>query len=103
ERHHFFQTDAVFSAWVDTWRQPAFRDWNMVDELANITCPLLVIQGDDDQFGSDEQVHTICANTSGQTTKLLIKECGHIPHFDQPDQVIAASMTHLGLNELVDG
>ena len=103
ERHHFFQTDAVFSAWVDTWRQPAFRDWNMVDELASITCPLLVIQGDDDQFGSDEQVHTICANVSGPATGMLIKNCGHIPHFDQPDQVIAASLKHLGLAELVDG
>ncbi|MCC9620513.1 alpha/beta hydrolase [Thalassospira sp. MA62] len=90
ERHHFFQTDAVFRAWVDTWRQPEFRDWNMVDDLASITCPSLIIQGDDDAFGSDEQVHTICANISGPTTKLLIKNCGHIPHFDQPDQVINA-------------
>lgn len=103
ERHHFFQTDAVFRAWVDTWRQPDFRNWNMVDELAHITCPLLVIQGDDDQFGSDDQVHTICANAGGPTTKMLIRACGHIPHFDQPDQVIAASLKHLGLDELVDG
>ncbi|WP_033068306.1 alpha/beta fold hydrolase [Thalassospira australica] len=101
ERHHFAQTDAVFHAWVDTWRQPAFRDWNMVDELASITCPLLVIQGDDDQFGSDEQVHTICANTGGPATKMLIKDCGHIPHFDQPDQVIAAALQHLVLSQLV--
>ena len=102
ERHHFTQTDDVFRAWVDTWRQPAFLDWNMVDELAHITCPLLVIQGDDDQFGSDEQVHTICANTGGPVTKMLIKDCGHIPHFDQPDQVIAATLNHLSIAEYVD-
>ncbi len=103
QRHHFAQTDDVFRAWVDTWRQPAFRNWNMVDELATITCPLLVIQGDDDQFGSDDQVHTICTNVSVPVTKMLIKECGHIPHFDQPDQIIAASLKHLGLDELVTG
>jgi len=102
ERHHFTQTDDVFRAWVDTWRQPAFLDWNMVDELAHITCPLLVIQGDDDQFGSDEQVHTICAHTGGPVTKMLIKDCGHIPHFDQPDQVIAATLDHLSIGEYVD-
>lgn len=101
ERHHFFQTDTVFSSWVDTWRQPEFRDWNMVDELPNITCPLLVIQGDDDPFGSDDQVHTICEHVSGPVTKMLIKDCGHIPHFDQPDQVITASLKHLGLKETV--
>ncbi|MBO6581205.1 MAG: alpha/beta hydrolase, partial [Thalassospira sp.] len=36
-------------------------------------------------------------------TKMLIKDCGHIPHFDQPDQVIKASLKHLGLAECVDG
>ncbi|WP_102783955.1 alpha/beta hydrolase [Thalassospira sp. GB04J01] len=97
ERHHFFQTDMVFKSWVDTWRQPAFRDWNMVDELPNITCPLLVIQGDDDQFGSDDQVDTICKHVRGPVTKMLIKECGHIPHFDQPEKVITASLKHLGI------
>ncbi len=75
----------------------------MVDELSNITCPLLVIQGANDQFGSDDQVHTICARTSGPTTRMLIRDCDHIPHFDQPDQVIKASLKHLGLAELVDG
>ncbi|RCK36098.1 alpha/beta hydrolase [Thalassospira xiamenensis] len=91
ERHHFFQTDAVFRAWVDTWRQPAFRDWQMIDELPNITCPLLVIQGNDDQFGSDDQVHIICDKVSGAATKMILADCGHIPHFDQPDQIIDAS------------
>ncbi|OSQ46637.1 alpha/beta fold hydrolase [Thalassospira alkalitolerans] len=96
ERHHFFQTDVVFRSWVDTWRQPEFRDWQMIDELPNIICPMLVIQGDDDQFGSDEQVHTICGKVTGPVTKLILPDCGHIPHFDQPDRVIAASLEFLG-------
>ncbi|OKH88035.1 alpha/beta fold hydrolase [Thalassospira sp. TSL5-1] len=88
ERHHFDQTNTVFRAWVDTWRQPAFRDWQMIDELPAITCPALILQGDDDQFGSDEQVTTIAHHVSGPVTSHIIPSCGHIPHLESPAAVL---------------
>ncbi len=88
ERHHFDQTDTVFRAWVDTWRQPAFLDWQMIDELPAITCPALILQGDDDQFGSDAQVATIARHVSGPVTSEIIPQCGHIPHLEAPDAVL---------------
>jgi pimeloyl-ACP methyl ester carboxylesterase len=88
ERHHFDQTDTVFRAWVDTWRQPAFRDWHMIDELPAIICPALILQGDDDPFGSEAQVITIGDHVSGPMKACIIKGCGHIPHLEVPDKVL---------------
>lgn len=101
ERHHFDRTDTVFRAWVDTWRQPAFRDWQMIDELPAITCPLLVIQGKTDQFGSDRQVELICQHTGGAATPLILPDCGHIPHLEQPDAVLNTSLDFLRSNGLI--
>lgn len=98
ERHHFDQTDTVFRAWVDTWRQPAFRTWQMIDELPAITCPALILQGDDDQFGSNDQVTTIANHVSGPVTSHIIPNCGHIPHLETPDAVIESVRHFLDTN-----
>ncbi|MFH1806897.1 MAG: alpha/beta hydrolase [Pseudomonadota bacterium] len=95
ERHHFDQTDDVVRAWIDTWTQPAFRDWDMTGDLAAIICPMLVIQGETDQFGSIRQVNLICDHSGGPATPLILANCGHIPHLEQPDAVIAASTVFL--------
>ncbi|MFP4031974.1 MAG: alpha/beta fold hydrolase [Desulfococcaceae bacterium] len=75
------RTDAVFWRWADTWLSPEFRDWNIEAFLPQITAPLLVIQGVDDPYGTPAQVAGIAAGVSGPVKKVLLPECGHIPHF----------------------
>ncbi len=79
-RYHGEKTDALFSAWADTWLQPEYADWSMEKDLAAIRCPLLVIQGLDDDFGSPAQVESIARNASGDVRTLLLPGCGHVPH-----------------------
>ena len=52
--------------------------------LPSITCPLLVIQGKDDHYGSEAQVDAIVNGAGGPAEKLMVPKCGHDPHFDQP-------------------
>jgi pimeloyl-ACP methyl ester carboxylesterase len=54
----------------------------MEDRLARITCPVLVIQGAKDEFGTEHQVDTIIANVSGAAQKLMVEDVGHTPHKD---------------------
>lgn len=86
-RHHI-DGDSVFWAWNDTWLTPSFRQWNIEAFLDDIQCPVLAIQGIDDEYGSLEQIRGIAKRVPG--TKLLeIPACGHSPHRDQPQAVIA--------------
>ena len=75
--------DSAFWGWNDIWLDPAFRDWNIEAELARISCPVLAVQGEDDEYGTLEQVYGI-ARKAPQTRVLVLPQCGHSPHRDQP-------------------
>ncbi len=81
--------DSAFWGWNRIWLAPAFRTWNIESEIAAIRCPVLAIQGLDDQYGTLEQIHAI-ARRVPQTRLLELPGCGHSPHRDQPEAVIAA-------------
>jgi pimeloyl-ACP methyl ester carboxylesterase len=79
--------DSAFWGWNDIWLDPAFRAWNIEEELANITCPVLAVQGEDDEYGTLEQIRGI-RRKAPQTRLLILPECGHSPHRDQPEALM---------------
>ena len=89
-RYHL-EPDSPFYGWADAWLSPAFRDWNIEAETARIRCPLLVIQGEDDEYGTMAQLDRIEA-VLPHCRLLKLPQCGHIPQKDKPDEVIAATL-----------
>jgi pimeloyl-ACP methyl ester carboxylesterase len=87
-RHHADQ-DSAFWGWNDIWLDPGFRPWRIDEQLGSITCPLLAVQGVDDAYGTLEQIRGI-ARKAPQCELLELQACGHSPHKDQPDRLIAA-------------
>lgn len=81
--------DSAFFGWNDVWLSPAFRAWSIEEEIRAIRCPLLAMQGLDDEYGTLEQVRGI-ARRVPRAQLLEIPRCGHSPHKDQPEAVIAA-------------
>jgi pimeloyl-ACP methyl ester carboxylesterase len=81
--------DSAFWGWNDIWLHPSFRPWTIEAELAAITCPLLAVQGLDDEYGTLEQIRGI-ARRAPQTELVELARCGHSPHRDQPAALIAA-------------
>jgi len=75
--------DSAFRGWNDIWLDPAFRGWNIEAELATIACPVLAVQGADDEYGTLAQIRGIQARLP-ETRLLVIPKCGHSPHRDQP-------------------
>ncbi|XKH37008.1 alpha/beta fold hydrolase [Azospirillum doebereinerae] len=69
---------------------PAFRFWNIEDRLPDIRVPLLVIQGVGDEYATAEQYDSIAARSGGPVSVLVLDDCGHTPHRDQADRVLAA-------------
>jgi pimeloyl-ACP methyl ester carboxylesterase len=84
------EPDAVFWRWNRIWLHPSFRDWSIESELPSIRCPVLAIQGLDDEYGTLEQVHRI-KKVLPWTELLELPDCGHSAHRDQPERVIAAA------------
>jgi pimeloyl-ACP methyl ester carboxylesterase len=74
--------DATFWGWNDIWLDPDFRAWNIESYLDSVHCPVLVIQGEDDEYGTVAQIVAIQARIPAAQV-LLLRHCGHSPHRDQ--------------------
>lgn len=83
------EVQRVFHDWCDTWLSPEFCDWNIEDSLAGIACPVLAIQGEDDEYATMRQIEVIAEKVPG-TRLLRLPNCGHSPHKDQPAAVLEA-------------
>ena len=81
--------DSAFWGWNDIWLDPAFRQWNIEVMLPQITCPVLAIQGINDEYGTMAQIDRI-ADAVPSAQLLTLKHCGHSPHRDQSHAVIEA-------------
>jgi pimeloyl-ACP methyl ester carboxylesterase len=88
-RHHA-DVDATFWSWNRIWLDPAFHSWNIEALLPSIRCPILAIQGQDDEFGTMEQIASI-ARAAPNSKLLPLPACRHSPHRDQPQAVLAAA------------
>ncbi len=89
-RHHA-DVDRTFRGWNDIWLHDDFRAWNIEDCLRNVRCPVLAIQGAEDEYGTFEQIDRI-ADRAGSVEVRKLTDCRHSPHRDQPDAVISASV-----------
>jgi len=82
--------DSAFWGWNDIWLDPAFRNWRIDAELSTIRCPVLAVQGLDDEYGTLAQIEGIAAAVPG-TELLTLADCGHAPQRDQPDTLTRAA------------
>jgi pimeloyl-ACP methyl ester carboxylesterase len=87
-RHHA-DVDGAFWQWNDAWLSQAFRSFDIRPECRQITAPLLLIQGLDDEYGTMRQLDDI-ALAAPHAHQLRLGSCGHSPHRDQPEKTLAA-------------
>lgn len=81
--------DSAFWGWNDVWLAPDFAGWRIDEQISGITCPLLAVQGVDDEYGTLEQVRGITRRVA-HAELLELPDCGHSPHRDQRERLIAA-------------
>ncbi|MEW5675438.1 alpha/beta hydrolase [Flavobacterium enshiense] len=91
EKYHGEKTDEMFWAWGNIWTTDEFRKWNIESFLQNITCPTLVIQGEEDEYGTLEQVNKIVSQIKGNASSFIIPEVKHTPHKEAPDLILQKS------------
>jgi len=92
QRFAKYHTDPrkTFYLWNDAWLDPAFEKWNIEEYLPGITCPVLAIQGENDEYGTMAQLEAIKRQVKGPCELLKLADCGHSPHRDQPERVLSS-------------
>jgi pimeloyl-ACP methyl ester carboxylesterase len=79
--------DATFWGWNDIWLDPRFRSWNIESYLDHIRCPVLVIQGRDDEYGTTRQMEAIQRRIPSAQL-VLLPDCSHSAHRDQREATL---------------
>ncbi len=84
--------DQVFWRWNDIWLDPRFLAWNIEASVPRVRCPVLMVQGEDDEYGTRAQLDSIALHVGrpDMTESLVLPRCGHSPHRDQVEAVLAA-------------
>lgn len=95
-RHHA-DVDQAFWNWNNIWLAPAFLDWDITACLPHIACPILAVQGEDDEYGSMAQIELIARLATAAPSVQLrpLANCRHSPHRDQPQAVLDAACRFL--------
>jgi len=88
-RRYHANADSLFWGWNNIWLDPAFRDWNIESFLDFIQCPVLVLQGAQDEYGTTKQIEAIQRRIPSASA-ILLDDCKHAPHRDRCDATIAS-------------
>jgi len=88
-RHHDHVDDA-FLGWSRIWLDPRFRTWSLAKECSALAVPTLLIQGEDDEYGTLAQLDAIAEVAPGPVQRVVLSHCGHAPHRDQEPAVLDA-------------
>ncbi len=90
ERHHGANVECAFWGWNKVWLDPSFRSWNIEEYLPQVRVPVLLIQGEQDEYGTLRQVEAIKGACAGPVHTLILPNCGHSPHRDQQERTLQA-------------
>jgi pimeloyl-ACP methyl ester carboxylesterase len=87
-RYHA-NVDALFWGWNNIWLDPRFRDWNIEFFLDSIRCPVLVLQGAQDEYGTEKQIEAIQRRIPSALA-IMLDDCKHAPHRDGCEATLSA-------------
>lgn len=100
EKYHGNKADEMFWAWASTWTSNEFRNWNIEKFLPKIECCSLIIQGEEDEYGTLKQVENIIVKTDRRSKRLVIPNVKHTPHKQVPELILQKSSEFI--NQIVN-
>ncbi len=86
-RLHVRDVDHSFFGWCDVWLSPQFRDWDIQAYAERVDVPVLLIQGDADEYGTARQLDAIAQRVRGPVEQRIVPGAGHAPHLTHPQVV----------------
>lgn len=97
-RHHD-HVDVAFRGWNGAWLDPRFRAFDITGYLPDIAVPILALQGAEDPYGTDAQLHVLARHAKAPLETKLLPGARHSPHLEAREATLAAiaafARTHL--------
>ena len=88
-RYHGDNVECAFRGWNGAWLDPGFEDWNILDSVAHIRVPILIVQGRQDEYGTLDQLDAAKEQAYCPVDTLMLEDCGHSPHLDQGEATLS--------------
>ncbi len=82
--------DNAFKGWSGAWLDPNFRKWDITEFLAYIRVPMLIVQGEDDQYGTVKQIETAERECYCPVEVALLAGTRHSPQHEAPEATLQA-------------
>ncbi|HIJ37684.1 MAG TPA: alpha/beta hydrolase [Rhodospirillaceae bacterium] len=98
QKWHGDNVDCAFWGWNGAWLDPGFWYWNIEEFLPNILTPMLVIQGQEDEYGTARQWQAIRDQSGGPVELLILESCGHTPQRQQQQATAQAIVDFVEAN-----
>ena len=95
-KYHGEKAKWVLDAWVKVWLSPEFSSWTLSKDIKSVQCPVLIIHGDGDEFGSEAFPAAIAESVKGHVQKEILENCGHVPHREKPELVLSMVELFIG-------
>lgn len=87
-KYHGEKSERLYSLWHETWLDPAHCEWNLLHYLPRIQCPVLVMQGELDEYGSVKQVNAIVNGVGEKARAVMYPGVGHAVHREVMGEVV---------------
>jgi len=81
--------DNAFWGWNKAWLDPEFRKWDITEELAYIRVPILIVQGEDDQYGTTAQIQAAREECYCPIDVALLPNAKHSPQREAPEATLS--------------
>jgi pimeloyl-ACP methyl ester carboxylesterase len=82
--------DNAFKGWNGAWLDPQFRKWDITEFLAYIRVPMLIVQGEDDQYGTVKQIEAAQQECYCPVEVALLPDARHSPQRETPEPTLKA-------------
>lgn len=82
--------DNAFLGWNGAWLDPDFRNWDITEHLGYIRVPILIVQGEDDQYGTAAQIAAAEETCFCPVEVALLPGAKHSPHREAPEATLRA-------------
>jgi pimeloyl-ACP methyl ester carboxylesterase len=77
--------DSAFRSWNVPWLDPAFEKWDITEALGYIRVPILIVQGENDQYGSIRQIEVAQQECFCPVETAILPGVRHVPYRETPE------------------